>query len=172
MWRPARPGVCRDLQGRNRRRSLSMPFAQLSIFVTIVTRVQHAALPLRRRAGAGTEAMLVTSRRTKRWIIPKGWPMGRKAPPPPRRARRSMRSKKRELLGELAPARSAPIHTRSASSMAGSLHARFLYFPQKGSGSKGSGQKKANARSDGFHPSTLPPRCRRMSYGSGASVLI
>jgi 8-oxo-dGTP pyrophosphatase MutT (NUDIX family) len=24
--------------------------------------------------------MLVTSRRTRRWIIPKGWPMGRKAP--------------------------------------------------------------------------------------------
>ncbi len=43
-------------------------------------RVQYAALPFRRRAGAGTEVMLVTSRRTKRWIIPKGWPMGRKAP--------------------------------------------------------------------------------------------
>jgi 8-oxo-dGTP pyrophosphatase MutT (NUDIX family) len=26
------------------------------------------------------EIMLVTSRRTKRWIIPKGWPMRRKAP--------------------------------------------------------------------------------------------
>jgi 8-oxo-dGTP pyrophosphatase MutT (NUDIX family) len=42
-------------------------------------RVQYAALPFR-RAGAATEVMLVTTRRTKRWIIPKGWPMGRKAP--------------------------------------------------------------------------------------------
>jgi 8-oxo-dGTP pyrophosphatase MutT (NUDIX family) len=42
-------------------------------------RVQYAALPFR-KAGAGTEVMLVTSRHTKRWIIPKGWPMGRKAP--------------------------------------------------------------------------------------------
>lgn len=41
--------------------------------------VQYAALPFR-RADAGPEVMLVTSRRTKRWIIPKGWPMRRKAP--------------------------------------------------------------------------------------------
>ena len=45
-----------------------------------LARVQYAALPFRHRAGAGTEVMLVTSRRTKRWIIPKGWPMGRKPP--------------------------------------------------------------------------------------------
>jgi 8-oxo-dGTP pyrophosphatase MutT (NUDIX family) len=43
-------------------------------------RIQYAALPFRRRTGAGTEIMLVTSRRTKRWIIPKGWPMTRKTP--------------------------------------------------------------------------------------------
>jgi 8-oxo-dGTP pyrophosphatase MutT (NUDIX family) len=43
-------------------------------------RVQYAALPFRRRAGAGMEVMLVTSRRTRRWIIPKGWPMRRIAP--------------------------------------------------------------------------------------------
>jgi 8-oxo-dGTP pyrophosphatase MutT (NUDIX family) len=43
-------------------------------------RVQYAALPFRRLAGAGMEVMLITSRRTSRWIIPKGWPMRRKAP--------------------------------------------------------------------------------------------
>jgi len=42
--------------------------------------IQFAALPFRRRAGVGTEVMLITSRRTKRWIIPKGWPMTRKTP--------------------------------------------------------------------------------------------
>jgi 8-oxo-dGTP pyrophosphatase MutT (NUDIX family) len=42
-------------------------------------RVQYAALPFRRGAD-GTQVMLVTSRGTGRWVIPKGWPMKRKAP--------------------------------------------------------------------------------------------
>jgi 8-oxo-dGTP pyrophosphatase MutT (NUDIX family) len=43
-----------------------------------VPRIQYAALPWR-VANGRTEIMLVTSRDTKRWIIPKGWPMkGRK----------------------------------------------------------------------------------------------
>lgn len=36
-------------------------------------RIQYAALPWRQ--AAGLEIMLVSSRETKRWIIPKGWPM-------------------------------------------------------------------------------------------------
>jgi 8-oxo-dGTP pyrophosphatase MutT (NUDIX family) len=47
---------------------------------TSTPRVQYAALPFRRGADTGTEVMLVTSRRTRRWIIPKGWPMERGAP--------------------------------------------------------------------------------------------
>src|ERR1700681_3032475 len=43
-------------------------------------RVQYAALPFRRGATSRVQVMLVTSRDTKRWIIPKGWPMKRKAP--------------------------------------------------------------------------------------------
>jgi 8-oxo-dGTP pyrophosphatase MutT (NUDIX family) len=42
-------------------------------------RLQFAALPWRASAEKGVEILLVTSRDTKRWIIPKGWPMkGRK----------------------------------------------------------------------------------------------
>ena len=42
-------------------------------------RVQYAALPYRRSADGALEIMLVTSRATRRWVIPKGWPMkGRK----------------------------------------------------------------------------------------------
>lgn len=41
-------------------------------------RRQYAALPYR-RGRDGVEVMLVTSRGTGRWIIPKGWPMKRKA---------------------------------------------------------------------------------------------
>ena len=37
-------------------------------------RVQYAALPYRLSGKSRTEVMLVTSRNTGRWIIPKGWP--------------------------------------------------------------------------------------------------
>src|SRR6266849_9166919 len=46
----------------------------------IAKRVQYAALPYRVRRKFGTEVMLVTSRETRRWIIPKGWPQKGKAP--------------------------------------------------------------------------------------------
>jgi 8-oxo-dGTP pyrophosphatase MutT (NUDIX family) len=36
--------------------------------------IQYAALPFRRRADATIEIMLITSRDTGRWLIPKGWP--------------------------------------------------------------------------------------------------
>lgn len=35
---------------------------------------QYAALPYR-MLGTGLEVLLVTSRRTRRWIVPKGWPV-------------------------------------------------------------------------------------------------
>src|SRR5580700_8279053 len=43
-------------------------------------RIQYAALPYRSTGSSGTEVMLLTSRQTKRWIIPKGWPMRGKTP--------------------------------------------------------------------------------------------
>jgi 8-oxo-dGTP pyrophosphatase MutT (NUDIX family) len=42
--------------------------------------VQYAALPYRLNGHAQPEVMLVTSRETRRWIIPKGWPHKGKAP--------------------------------------------------------------------------------------------
>jgi 8-oxo-dGTP pyrophosphatase MutT (NUDIX family) len=39
------------------------------------TRVQYGALPYRFDDDASIEVLLVTSRETKRWIIPKGWPI-------------------------------------------------------------------------------------------------
>jgi 8-oxo-dGTP pyrophosphatase MutT (NUDIX family) len=38
-------------------------------------RNQYAALPWRRRADGGLEVLLITSRETRRWVIPKGWPI-------------------------------------------------------------------------------------------------
>jgi 8-oxo-dGTP pyrophosphatase MutT (NUDIX family) len=42
--------------------------------------VQYAALPYRANAKSQMEIMLVTSRGTRRWIIPKGWPKRGMAP--------------------------------------------------------------------------------------------
>jgi 8-oxo-dGTP pyrophosphatase MutT (NUDIX family) len=41
-------------------------------------RQQYAALPY--RMGEGVEILLITSRETGRWVIPKGWPMKGRAP--------------------------------------------------------------------------------------------
>lgn len=41
--------------------------------------VQFAALPFQYDEGGGCRVMLLTSRETRRWVIPKGWPIhGRK----------------------------------------------------------------------------------------------
>ncbi len=41
---------------------------------------QFAALPWR-HTGAGVEVLLISSRETKRWVIPKGWPISGLSPP-------------------------------------------------------------------------------------------
>lgn len=43
-------------------------------------RMQYAALPYRRVGGSALEIMLITSRDTGRWVIPKGWPGSGLAP--------------------------------------------------------------------------------------------
>lgn len=44
-------------------------------------KVQYAALPWRRSPDLGIEIMLITSRDTGRWVIPKGWPVPGLSPP-------------------------------------------------------------------------------------------
>src|SRR6478672_10792575 len=39
-----------------------------------MTAMQYAVLPFRRRDGV-LEILMVTSRETARWVVPKGWPM-------------------------------------------------------------------------------------------------
>jgi 8-oxo-dGTP pyrophosphatase MutT (NUDIX family) len=41
---------------------------------------QYAALPWRRLADGSLRVLLVTSRETRRWVIPKGWPMTGRSP--------------------------------------------------------------------------------------------
>lgn len=46
----------------------------------MVTR-QVGALPLRKIRGGGIEVLLISSRETRRWVIPKGWPAKRLSDP-------------------------------------------------------------------------------------------
>ena len=46
----------------------------LKVLDQIKTQKQIGALPYRKQGGA-IEVLLITSRETKRWVIPKGWPM-------------------------------------------------------------------------------------------------
>lgn len=47
----------------------------------VAKRVQYGALPYRLSAGSrGPQFMLITSRETRRWVIPKGWPKKGKSP--------------------------------------------------------------------------------------------
>jgi 8-oxo-dGTP pyrophosphatase MutT (NUDIX family) len=45
-------------------------------------RTQYGALPWRKRADGELEVLLITSRESRRWVIPKGWPMKDKEPGP------------------------------------------------------------------------------------------
>src|SRR5215475_12748498 len=47
---------------------------------TAARRVQYGALPFRLSTSSRPQFMLVTSRETRRWIIPKGWPKKGKSP--------------------------------------------------------------------------------------------
>jgi 8-oxo-dGTP pyrophosphatase MutT (NUDIX family) len=47
---------------------------------TSARRLQYGALPYRISKGHRAEFVLVTSRETQRWIIPKGWPKNGKSP--------------------------------------------------------------------------------------------
>ena len=42
--------------------------------------VQFAALPWRRLGDGSVKVLLITSRETRRWVIPKGWPMAGLSP--------------------------------------------------------------------------------------------
>jgi 8-oxo-dGTP pyrophosphatase MutT (NUDIX family) len=44
------------------------------------TTAQFAALPWRRQADGQVRILLITSRETRRWVIPKGWPMPDRTP--------------------------------------------------------------------------------------------
>jgi 8-oxo-dGTP pyrophosphatase MutT (NUDIX family) len=42
---------------------------------------QYGVIPVRRAADGGLEVLLITSRETKRWVVPRGNPIAGKSPP-------------------------------------------------------------------------------------------
>jgi 8-oxo-dGTP pyrophosphatase MutT (NUDIX family) len=50
------------------------------LFGGLPSRTQVAALPWRRTSDGHFEVMMVTSRGTGRWVLPKGWPEGQEHP--------------------------------------------------------------------------------------------
>jgi 8-oxo-dGTP pyrophosphatase MutT (NUDIX family) len=46
----------------------------------VAKRVQYGALPYRLSTGSRPQFMLITSRETQRWVIPKGWPQKGRSP--------------------------------------------------------------------------------------------
>lgn len=69
------PAANNTAKSAKERRALSASFAPIDMVGAKKTglRTQFAALCYRMRKGK-PEILLVTSRRTRRWIIPKGWP--------------------------------------------------------------------------------------------------
>jgi 8-oxo-dGTP pyrophosphatase MutT (NUDIX family) len=58
---------------------MKRPASKSAMVMGMAPGLQFAALPWR-KVGDGLEVLLVTSRESGRWVIPKGWPMkGRKA---------------------------------------------------------------------------------------------
>jgi 8-oxo-dGTP pyrophosphatase MutT (NUDIX family) len=78
-WVADQVSACRP--GDEKMRSNAM-LTQCPDFMAKKTRdrIQFAALPFRIGENGGLQVMLLTSRETHRWIIPKGWPMRRKMP--------------------------------------------------------------------------------------------
>lgn len=66
-------------------------------------RQQCAALPWRRTPEGAVEVLLITSRETRRWVLPKGWPMKGKS------SAKSAAQEAFEEAGIVGPAKSKPI---------------------------------------------------------------
>ena len=161
--RECRPGQCRyggsNLGGATVR--LKYSISMRSKAVATSRRVQYAALPYK-PAAAGPEVMLVTSRGKQRWIIPKGWPHGGRAPcdlaareafeeagvlgAVGRRSVGSFRYKKRLKKGRVAVF---------------NVHVFPRTSPVKGS----NGPRRINGTSSGSRSKRPPKRCRTLRLG-------
>jgi 8-oxo-dGTP pyrophosphatase MutT (NUDIX family) len=78
----------------------------------VVPRIQVGALPYRTDAEGHPEILLITSRETRRWVIPKGWPM-------------------KELRDDLAAAQEAFEEAGVMGEVGGSAVGAYLYLKRR-----------------------------------------
>jgi len=120
--------------------------------ITAAKRVQYGALPYRLTARSRPQFMLVTSRETRRWIIPKGWPTSCPI------IRRRVKPLKR--LGSWARLLNAPLvhsHMKSSLGAVALSSAKCASFPLKSGARISNGRKNRSASWSG----SLPHRRRR-----------
>lgn len=112
-------------------------------------RVQYGVLPYRFTDIGSLEMLLVTTRETKRWIIPKGWPI--KGLKPPKSAAREA-YEEAGIRGTVGKNQSEFFCTRRCSRRRlARCPAKYGYSPCSLSGSLQFGQRLMNERHDGLY---------------------
>ena len=92
-----------------------------------VVGIQYAALPYRLE-GRRLEVLLITSRETRRWVLPKGWPMkGRR----PHEAAAREASEEAGIVGEIDPAPLGSYRYLKAMKDGVSIPVQVIVFPLK-----------------------------------------
>jgi 8-oxo-dGTP pyrophosphatase MutT (NUDIX family) len=89
-------------------------------------RTQYAALPWRRRQDGALEMLLITSRETRRWVIPKGWPMKGKKPAP---CAAQEAFEEAGVLGAMGPKALGAYHYDKRLRSGRTQHVRVMVFP-------------------------------------------
>jgi 8-oxo-dGTP pyrophosphatase MutT (NUDIX family) len=131
---------------------------------SVETRIQYGALPYRRNDSARMEVMLVTSRETRRWIIPKGWPQKGRTP------HRSAAREAYEEAGVVGRVHSDPLGSFSYEKRlpTGCIVCEVHVLRSRCGNGAENGPKSANAKSSGCLPDRsqkpLRNRCWRRSF--------
>src|SRR5215831_813090 len=110
--------------------------------ITAAKRVQYGALPYRLTARSRPQFMLVTSRETRRWIIPNGWPKKGKLP------HHSAAREAFEEAGVVGRLLNAPLvhsHMKSSLGAVALSSAKCASFPLKSGARISNGRKNRSA---------------------------
>jgi 8-oxo-dGTP pyrophosphatase MutT (NUDIX family) len=91
-------------------------------------RLQYAALPYRQRQDGEVQIRLITSRETRRWVVPKGWPI--KGLTPPQTAAREA-YEEAGLIGAMSPAAAGLYSYEKRLSPTRSVPCDVMVFPMK-----------------------------------------
>jgi 8-oxo-dGTP pyrophosphatase MutT (NUDIX family) len=113
--------------------------------------VQYAALPYRRPANLELEVLLITSRETRRWIIPKGWRV-QKLPPHRSAAHEAM--EEAGLVGRIGKSSIGSYGYQKRLSTGSVIPCRVMVFALKVSKQLASWPEQDQRRTKWFKPET------------------